>query len=55
MKHEKKPGQAPQVRQPLFTGKGSRDASVAEFEKAAEASFAIRELIEKLRYREKDE
>lgn len=39
---------------PLFTGDGSRDLSVSEFEKAAEVSFAIREVIDRLKGRGRD-
>lgn len=35
-------------RQPLFTGNGVRDASVSEMEKLADASFTIRQAIERL-------
>lgn len=49
MKAKKMPDNKQDVsRQPLFTGDGARDASVSEMEKLAEASFAIREAIERL-------
>lgn len=36
-------------RKPLFSGNGSRDMSVSECEKAAEATFVIRELIDRMK------
>ena len=40
-------------RKPLFSGDGSRDMSVSEYEKAAEATFVIRELIDMLKARKR--
>ena len=44
-----------EVTEPLFTGNGSRDMSVSEYEKAAEVSCAIRMLIDHLKDRKKQE
>lgn len=44
MQNEKKS----EPREPLFTGDWRRDMSVSEWEKAAEACWAVREAIERL-------
>lgn len=36
-------------RKTLFSGDGSRDMSVSDHEKAAEAAFVIRELIDRMK------
>lgn len=45
---------AEKPRQPLFTGDYRRDMSVSELEKAAEASYAIREALARMMKRDKD-